>query len=84
MKTFKQKVVQSLLEDYSYIDESGELVADPKYGANHKIRIGSTVTTLRRWSYFAHYGEFPEHRLQTFSRNKQSLEPTSFYSPAEI
>ena len=84
MTTKQQKIVTGMLEKYTYINDAGELTALPKYGANYKVRLGETITTLRRWSYFAAYGYFPENRLRTFSSNKDSLEPSCLFAPAEF
>ncbi|GAA0794885.1 hypothetical protein [Marinobacterium sediminicola] len=84
MKTKQQRIISELIAQYSYINEEGERIAMPEYGSNYKIRVGSILTTLKRWSYFAAYGEFPENKLYTASRHKQSIEPGLLYSPADF
>lgn len=83
-KTKQQQIVKAMLERYTEIDNDCELVALPKYGSNYKVKIGTTKTTLKRWSYYEAYGYFPEHRLRSFSRIKDSLEPSYLFAPAEL
>lgn len=84
MKTKQQRIVSAILEKHSYLNEDGERIALPEYGSNYKIKIGSVLTTLKRWAWFAAYGEFPEHRLQSASRNKHSIEASLLYQPADF
>ena len=84
MKTKQQKIVSAILEQHSYLNEEGERIALPEYGSNHKIRIGSVLTTLKRWAWYAAYGELPENKLYSASKNKQSIEASLLYQPADF
>ncbi|WP_417585165.1 hypothetical protein [Nitrincola sp.] len=84
MKTHHQKLVSSILEQYTTVNEDGETVISDDYPANHKITLAGVKHTLRQWAYYAYYGYFPKGRIRVASTNRKLLEPSYMYSKGEF